>query len=52
MNSTAKESRRGYWIKFLISFVLFAFLLVFANEWFWIVLPFMLTYLVQALDMM
>jgi len=27
-------------------------LLIFANEWFWVGLPFMLTYLVQAMDKM
>ena len=50
--TTTNESRRKYWLFFLISFVIFALMLMFMNQWFWIAMPFMLTYLVLALGYM
>lgn len=47
---TPAQNRR-YWLLFLVSFVVFAFMLVFINEWFWVAMPFMLTYLVYSLKM-
>ena len=52
MTSTVKNSTAIDWIIFLVSTVLMIFLLMYADEWFWLALPFSLTYLVKALDMM
>jgi hypothetical protein len=40
------------WVFFLISTAVVVALLIFANEWFWVALPFSLTYLVKALRAM
>lgn len=45
-------STRNYWIYFLISLVIFLLMLVFMNQWFWVSMPFMLTFLVMALGYM
>lgn len=37
------------WILFLVSTVAIIALLMKASEWFWVALPFVLTYLVRAL---
>ena len=50
METTADKKK--YWLYFGISTVVTLGLLIFANEWFWAGLPFMLTYLVQAMDKM
>ncbi|MGB3546835.1 MAG: hypothetical protein WBA17_07660 [Saprospiraceae bacterium] len=47
-NSTA-EQRRKYWLYFGISLVIFILMLIFMNEWFWVSMPFMLTFFVLAL---
>ncbi|NRB62613.1 MAG: hypothetical protein HRU40_06225 [Saprospiraceae bacterium] len=52
MTSTVKNSTAIDWIIFLVSTVLMIFLLMYADEWFWLALPFSLTYLVKAQDMM
>jgi len=49
---TAKKSRSMDWIIFLVSTVIMIFMLMYMDEWFWLALPFSLTYLVKALDMM
>lgn len=46
-NSTAMD-----WLFFLVSTAVVILLLIFANEWFWVALPFSLTYLVKALRAM
>lgn len=46
-NSTAKD-----WIYFFISLVVMILLFAFADEWFWLALPFVLTYFVRAIRMM
>ena len=46
----APEQRRRYWLYFLVSLGAFFLMLFFLDEWFWIAMPFMLTYLVLALD--
>jgi len=48
----ATQSTKKYWIYFLISLVIMIAMLIWANSWFWVALPFVLTYLVQALDVM
>lgn len=53
MSSTAEqESTRMDWILFLVSTVIMIAMLQWANEWFWLALPFSLTYLVRALRSM
>lgn len=45
-------STKNYWIYFLISMVIFFLMLIFLNQWFWVAMPFMLTFLVMALGYM
>ncbi len=53
MATTAtNESTGKYWVYFLISLVIFLLMLIFMNQWFWVAMPFMLTYLVMALGYM
>ncbi|MCB9081550.1 MAG: hypothetical protein H6555_07560 [Lewinellaceae bacterium] len=49
---SAKNSTATDWIIFLISLVVMIGLLAYASEWFWLALPFVLTYFVKALRMM
>lgn len=51
MEETTK-SKPTDWIIFLVSTAALILLLIFANEWFWLALPFSLTYLVKALDVL
>ena len=46
-----KENRntRLAWILFLISTAILVYMMIFVNEWFWVALPFSLTYLVWAM---
>jgi len=46
---TAVKSTRMDWILFLLSLGTIITLLMYASEWFWVALPFVLTYLVRAL---
>jgi len=50
MENTKTTSKGMYWILFLISFVAIVLLLMFASNWFWVALPFVLTFLVKAMD--
>lgn len=52
MESTTNNSTALDWIIFLVSTVICVLLLMFADEWFWLALPFVLTYLVKALRAM
>ncbi len=45
-----KQSSRLDWIFFLGSLAVCIGLLAFADEWFWLALPFVLTYFVKALN--
>ncbi len=38
------------WGIFLVSLVVMILLLMYANEWFWLALPFVLTYLAKAFN--
>jgi fatty acid desaturase len=49
---TSNNSTLLDWIIFLVSLVAMIGLLMYASEWFWVALPFVLTYLVRALKMM
>lgn len=51
-NNSPKESRPLYWIITLVSAVACALLIAFSPEWFWLTLPFLLTYFVKAIGMM
>lgn len=51
-NDQPHTSPRNYWIFFLISLVIFFLMLIFMNQWFWVSMPFMLTFLVMALGYM
>jgi hypothetical protein len=48
MNTPAQT--RSYWIYTAVSTVIMVALLVFAPQWFWVPLPFVLTSLVKAFD--
>lgn len=45
-----KNKTSTYWLYTIISFVAMVGLLILLPEWFWLALPFLLTYLVLALD--
>lgn len=46
---TANKSTAMDWIIFLVSTVIMTGMLLYMSEWFWVMLPFVLTYLVKAL---
>lgn len=48
----SSAERKKYWLYFFISLVIFTLMLIFMNQWFWVAMPFMLTFLVLALDYM
>jgi hypothetical protein len=51
--TTNKQSSKATdWLLFLVFTVIFLLMLVYVDEWFWVPMPFMLTYLVKALDAM
>lgn len=50
-NSSAAD-RKKYWLYFFVFLVIFLLMLVFYNQWFWVAMPFMLTFLVLALGYM
>ena len=45
---TANTSTIRDWVLFLIFLVIIIALVIYASEWFWVALPFVLTYLVKA----
>lgn len=49
MEQTRNDTRK-YWIYTLISFIVMVALLVVIPAWFWLALPFFLTYLVMAFN--
>lgn len=50
--TTDNQSNRQDWMFFLISTLIMFLLLIFADSWFWVAMPFSLTYLVKALNVM
>ena len=50
--STEKKSNAMDWILFLVWTVVFFVMLIWVPQWFWLVLPFPLTYLVKAMNAM
>ena len=49
---TVKDTTKSDWVIFLISLAGMIALLAYADEWFWLALPFVLTYFVTALKFM
>ncbi|MDP4853670.1 MAG: hypothetical protein NWR22_10840 [Saprospiraceae bacterium] len=49
---TVKDTTKSDWVIFMISLAGMIALLAFADEWFWLALPFVLTYFVKALKFM
>ncbi|HRD79812.1 MAG: hypothetical protein IAE84_16215 [Saprospiraceae bacterium] len=49
MTSESSSSTMMDWVIFLVSLVIMILMLMFMNEWFWVALPFVLTYLARAL---
>jgi hypothetical protein len=47
-----KRSSASYWLLFLISLAAFVFMLIYVQAWFWLPLPFVLTFFVKALNWM
>lgn len=52
MASEAKKSHATDWIIFGVSLVITVGFLIFEPTWFWVFLPFVLTYFVKAIDYM
>jgi len=53
MSTTTEEGgTRMDWILFLVSTFVMILMLMYADEWFWLALPFSLTFLVRALRVM
>ncbi|MBX7107953.1 MAG: hypothetical protein K1X61_04825 [Chitinophagales bacterium] len=50
MEETKRSSKSLYWILFFISLTAMVLLLIFLPEWFWISLPFTITFLAGAMD--
>jgi hypothetical protein len=48
MDTTNKSTRQD-WIIFFISLAIMILFFIFADEWFWVALPFVLTYFVRAI---
>ena len=53
MSTEVENKQEGssmlHWLLFLISTAICIYMVIYINEWFWVVLPFSLTYLVKAL---
>ncbi len=49
---TTPKSHTTDWIIFFVSTAICVFMLMYMSEWFWLALPFVVTYLVKALDKM
>ncbi|GDX45060.1 hypothetical protein LBMAG24_03870 [Bacteroidota bacterium] len=49
---TVKDTTKSDWVIFLVSLAGMIALLAYADEWFWLALPFVLTYFVKALKFM
>lgn len=49
MEASTNQSTRTDWIIFAISTVVCLAMVMYVSEWFWVALPFVLTYLVRAL---
>jgi len=52
VNTEPKENRRLYWMITFVSLIACVALIILAPEWFWLTLPFLLTFFVKAIGMM
>jgi 4-hydroxybenzoate polyprenyltransferase len=52
MNKEETSSSKKDWLLFLISTAVMIAMLIWLNEWFWLAMPFSLTFLVKALKVM
>lgn len=52
METTTNNSTRQDWMLTLVFGIITIALLIYASEWFWLSLPFLLTYMVKALRAM
>jgi len=52
MASEAKSSTRTYWLIFFVTLVIMVGFLIINPTWFWVPLPFVLTFFVKAIDYM
>ena len=50
--STDKKSNPMDWVFFIVWTIIFFAMLIWVPQWFWVVLPFPLTYLVKAMNAM
>lgn len=50
METTKKSSNILNWLIFLLSFVVMILMLMYVSEFFWVALPFVLTFLVKAVN--
>jgi hypothetical protein len=48
----ADNNRKTYWLITFVSLVACVALIILSPEWFWLTLPFLLTFFVKAIDMM
>jgi len=48
--NTETTSKGKFWLAFLVSLVLTIAFLIFLPEWFWVMLPFLFTSFVGAMD--
>jgi uncharacterized membrane protein len=46
------KSTGKYWLYFLISLVVMILLMIFVTKFFWLALPFVLTYFAKGLDLL
>jgi hypothetical protein len=52
MSETAKNNKGLYWILTLVSLAATVLMLMYADSWFWVGLPFLFTFLAKGLDVM
>ncbi len=52
MNTETSSSPLLNWVLFLVSTILLIVMLIWLPQWFWLALPFSLTFLVRAMNMM
>ncbi|MBI5915709.1 MAG: hypothetical protein HY842_10050 [Bacteroidetes bacterium] len=50
--NTEKSSTGRTWILFIVSTIVLLLMIVWVPQWFWLALPFSLTFLVQAMRVM
>ena len=51
VNTERTENRKLYWLITLVALIACVSLIILAPEWFWLTLPFLLTFFVKAIGM-